>query len=131
MDLAKLDLTVSADEGSEMVVRHPITGADLLDRNGEVVKIVLLGSDSSALREEMKARARKQLNRKTKIDIDEAVKSSAEMLAVCTLSWSGIEENGEMLTCDKETATRIYLKYPWLREQVDAFVSDRENFYKA
>lgn len=131
MDLAKLDLTASADEGSEMVVKHPITGSDLLDQAGETVKIVLLGSDSSVLREEMKARARKQMNRKNKIDIDEAVKSSAEMLAVCTVSWSGIEEAGEQLICNKDTATRIYLKYPWLREQVDTFISDRENFYKA
>lgn len=131
MDLSKLDVVASADNGATLVVQHPITREDLLDSKGQPVTITLLGSDSSVLRNEMKARAKRQLDKRIKPDLDDAIKASSEMLAVCTIGWSGIEDGGVALQCDKATITQTYMKYPWLREQVDAFVSDRENFYSA
>lgn len=134
MDLAKLDLVEHANKGAVMEVMHPITGENLLDREGRAVTITLLGADSSQMRNEMSDRARKQLAKKqTKqiMSIDDAESASAELLSAITVSWSGIEENGEPIQCNRENAKTIYTKYSWLRLQVDSFVSDRSNFFKA
>ena len=133
MDLSKLDLTEHANSGAIMDVMHPITGEQLLDQNGNAVTITLLGADSTKMRQEMSDRAKKQLASKNKPinSIDEAEKLSAELLATITIGWSGMFENGEPVECTKENAVRIYTKYAWLRQQVDAFTTDRANFYKA
>lgn len=134
MDLAKLDLVEHANKGAVMEVMHPITGENLLDREGKAVTITLLGADSSQMRNEMSDRARKQLAKKqTKQipSIDDAESASAELLSAITVSWSGIEENGELIQCNRENAKTIYTKYGWLRLQVDSFVSDQSNFFKA
>ena len=133
MDLAKLDLTEHANNGATMDVMHPITGEPLLDANGFHVTVTLLGADSTKMRQEMSNRAKKQLASKNKPvnNIEEAEKLSAELLAVITVSWSGITENGQEIECNRENAINVYKKYSWLRQQVDAFTTDRANFYKA
>ena len=133
MDLAKLDLTEHANNGATMDVMHPITGEPLLDANGFPVTVTLLGADSTKMRQEMSNRAKKQLASKSKPvnNIEEAEKLSAELLAVITVSWSGITENGQEIECNRENAIKVYTKYSWLRQQVDAFTTDRANFYKA
>lgn len=127
MDLADLDLSKGADAGAEMTVVHPITGEPL------DMKITVVGSESSRLREEMKRRARQELARRkpAKFDIDEAELRASELLAACTLSWVGVKEKGVELECTYENATRVYLKYGWLRKQIDEFASDRANFFVA
>lgn len=133
MDLAKLNLVEFANGSQKMRVVHPVTGDILTTNNGEEVYIELLGADSSKMRSEMSDRARKQIAKRnsTISTIEEAEKASSELLAAITVSWFGIEENGQFLECTKENAIAIYTKYSWLRLQVDAFVSDRANFYKA
>lgn len=132
MDLNTLDLTVAADSGATMEVRHPVTD-EVLVHDGKPVTIDLLGSDSSVLRDAMKTRARKQLRAKKSpnFDIEEAERAGCELLATCTTGWYGLSENGVLIQFSKEKATELYLKYQWLRKQVDDFINDRENFYKA
>lgn len=132
MDLNNLDLTVSADAGSVMEVRHPVTD-EVLMHEKRPVTITLLGSDSSVLRDAMKARARKQLRAKKAVnfDIDEAERAGCELLAVCTTGWYGFTENGVAIEFSKENAIDLYMRYNWLRKQVDEFINDRENFFKA
>lgn len=133
MDLAKLDLTEHANNGATMEVVHPITNEKLLDSNGFPVTVTLLGADSTKMRQEMSDRAKRQLAKKQQSvrTIDEAEKLSAELLATITVGWSGFTENGEVIECNRENAIRLYTKYSWLRQQVDAFTTDRANFYKA
>lgn len=133
MDLAKLDLTEHANNGATMDVMHPITGEQLLDANGFPVTVTLLGADSTKMRQEMSDRAKRQLAKKPQSiqTIDEAEKLSAELLATITVGWSGFVENGEAIECNRENAIRLYTKYSWLRQQIDAFTTDRANFYKA
>jgi len=133
MDLAKLDLTEHANSGAELEVLHPITGENLLDDNGEKVVITLLGADSTKMRGAMSDRARKQLSQKKAqvMSLDQAEETSSELLSAITIGWRGFVENGEVIPCTEENAKRLYTKYAWLRLQVDAFVSDRANFFKA
>lgn len=133
MDLAKLDLTEHANVGSVMEVLHPITGELMLTTNGEPVTITLLGADSTKMRQEMSNRAKKQLAAKSRqiSSVDEAEKMSAELLATITVDWFGLSENGSEIVCNYDNAVGVYKKYSWLRQQVDAFTTDRANFYKA
>lgn len=133
MDLAKLNLVEFANGSQKMNVVHPITENELLTSDGQQVYIEVLGADSSKMRDEMSARARKQMAKRSNqiLTLDEAEAASAELLAAITVNWFGIEENGVALECTKENAIMIYKKYSWLRLQVDSFVSDRANFYKA
>ena len=130
MDLANLDMTVMADAGATMTVMHPATG-EPLQHNGEDVTITILGQDSTKFREEVQRRAKAQLGKRGKPDFDKIAADSADLLAACTTSWEGITENGQLVECSRENAKRIYEKYGWLRQQVDEFISDRANFFKA
>lgn len=133
MDLAKLDLTEHANHGAIMDVIHPITGEQLIASDGTPVTITLLGADSTKMRQEMSSRAKKQLATKSRqiSSVDEAEKMSAELLATITIDWCGLSENGSEIACNYDNAVGVYKKYSWLRQQVDAFTTDRANFYKA
>mgnify|MGYP003462676163 FL=1 len=134
MDLAKLDMTEHANNSATLEVLHPITGEFLTDNAGNVVTIDLLGSDSTKMRNAMSARARKQLAQKKPnqiTTIDDAERASAELLAEVVTGWHGVEENSTVLECTKDNVVYILTKYSWLRLQVDQFVSDRSNFFKA
>ena len=48
-----------------------------------------------------------------------------EVLAACTLGWKGVVVDGAPLPCSRDNAIMLYTRFPWLREQVDQFVSDR------
>ena len=52
----------------------------------------------------------------------------AKLLAVATTGWRGIAVDGAPLECTNENAASIYLRFRWLRDQVDAFISNRANF---
>lgn len=134
MDLAKLDLTEHANNGATLEVLHPISGELLTDNNNKPVTVTLLGSDSTQMREAMSARAKKQINSKKPnqiTTIDDAEQASAELLASVVVSWSGIEENGKAVECNNQNVVAILKRYSWLRLQIDQFVSDRANFFKA
>lgn len=134
MDLAKLDLTEHANNGAILEVLHPISGEPLTDNDNKVVTLTVLGSDSTQMRNAMSARAKKQINSKKPnqiTTIDDAEQASAELLASVVVAWSGIEENGELVPFTPGNVIDILKKYSWLRLQVDQFVSDRSNFFKA
>lgn len=133
MDLAKLDLVEHANGSQRMTVNHPVTGDELTTSNGDAVYIEVLGADSSKMRAEMSDRARKQIAKRNSTinTIEEAEKASSELLASIIVTWYGIEENGEPIECTRENIIRVLTKYSWLRLQIDAFVSNRANFFKA
>lgn len=129
MDFKTLDVTAAANAGALLQITHPATGEDL-----EGTTITLLGQDSDTYRKEVKRRAEQSLNgkgRNKKIDLDEAQRKGAETLAKLTTGWTGFEEGKKEVECTFENAVRMYLEYPWLREQVEAFISDRANFIKS
>lgn len=129
MDLKKLDTVSAANAGAVMQVTHPGTGDDI-----KGMTITLMGMDSDVYRKEIKKRAEKSLNsrnKREKVDLDEAEKKGAELLAKLTLSWTGFEEGKDKLECTPANAQRIFLEYRWLRDQAEQFISERANFLKA
>jgi hypothetical protein len=52
-----------------------------------------------------------------------------DLLAACTMDWAEMVEHGEPLACTPENAKRVYIEYPWLREQVQvAFLASADFF---
>ncbi|TAA54015.1 hypothetical protein [Shinella sp. JR1-6] len=133
MDLASFDTVKSAGEGAVMEVLHPADGTVLKDDNGQPITITLMGADSEKAKRRQRAEINKRLKsgRNTKITAEEMEENGVNLLALCTLSWSGIKLDGHLLECNAENAAMIYQRMPWLREQVDTFVGDRGNFLKA
>ena len=122
-DLASLDSAAKAEDGAELEVLHPISGEKL------GIAIRLAGTDSAVHRKATTAIA----SRRTKggfrrnINLDDLQAESIEILARCTLSWSGVVLDGKDVPPSKEAAAALYTRFPWLREQVETFISDRAN----
>ncbi|WP_302983489.1 hypothetical protein [Bilophila wadsworthia] len=123
-DLASLDSAAKAEDGAELEVLHPISGEKL------GIAIRLAGTDSAVHRKATTAIA----SRRTKggfrrnINLDDLQAESIEILARCTLSWSGVVLDGKDVPPSKEAAAALYTRFPWLREQVETFISDRANY---
>ena len=125
MDLKNLNVTEKAEEGSWCELEHPVTG-ETLD-----IRIKLAGIDSKTYREA----ARKQINKRLKkglrkISVEDTEQEEIELLAACTLDWENVEYEGKELECNPENVKFVYKEFPWIREQVDAFIADRGNYLK-
>lgn len=125
MDLLTLDTTKQAEKGAVLKLRNPGTGEYI-----EGMTITLLGEDSAVYRNKSKAIAEEKLNanRKRKVNLDSIENENLQVLAACTVEWTGFEEGKNPIECTAEEVVRIYRKYKWIREQVDSFIGDRANF---
>lgn len=127
LDLTELDLSASAEAGNVVEIEHPISGEDT------GIRITVLGTDSKKykdkVREQQQARFNKAARSRSRksANIGMSDEEASELLAACTVSWSGVKENGDEVPV--EQAARIYTKYSWIREQVDEFMGDRANFF--
>lgn len=134
MDLNKLDVVKFANEGSVLELLHPVTGEVLTDdsKKPKAFYLRLLGSDSDAYRNALNRRFEQTQNskKKAKIDLDVAKRKGAELLARCTTECFMIED-GKVIEYSKNEMIRLYLKYPWMREQAEDFMSDRGNLIKS
>ena len=125
MDLAKLDIVSPANEGVWMELEHPVTGEPL------GVKIKLAGTDSDYYKKELRRQQNKRLKKGIRnINAEELEAEAVELLVACTLDWEGVELEGQALECNPENVRKIYKKFPWIKEQVDAFINNRANFIK-
>ena len=124
MDISQFDTSSLAESGVEYVVLNQV------DESKTDIKILLAGTDSSCYRNAVSSHARKNSERnRAQIDLEEAEKNTCEILASCTLGWSGLTENGKELQYSKQSAIDLYKKHKWLRQQVDRFIGDRTNFF--
>ena len=136
MDLSNLNVSALADAGITVQLRHPATGEKLFNdkKEPEPMTIVVAGSDSALFRGELKARIRQaNLNKKRKddVDIEEIERRGVELIAKCTLSWSGLQLDGKDLPFSYQAAVKLYGEHSWIKEQVDAAMADRSELFKA
>lgn len=134
MDLSKLNVSALADAGITVQLRHPATSEKLENDKGEPMTITVAGSDSALFRGELKARIRQNsINKKRKdeLDIEEMEKRGVELIAKCTLSWSGLQLDGKDLPFSYQAAVKLYGDHSWIKEQVDAAMADRSELFKA
>lgn len=128
MDLSELD--AGKESGEVMKLRHPVSKEEL------PVTIALVGIDSerfrAASREIINRRLKNQTRRRdTSVKVEEIEAESLEQLAAATLGWEGVELDGKALPFSHVNALKLYRRLPWVKDQVDTFVADRENFLKA
>ena len=133
MDLSGLDFGQQSENVADMIVVHPVTQEEMYTEDGQPVTITLMGMESAVAKRMTKARAQKQLNsRKNKVDIDEARSFTISLQAKLITKSFGLKENGvDIDLTDNDTAVDVLTRFSWLREQIDEFVTDRANFYKA
>lgn len=131
MDLNDINLEERADAGAVLELTHPVTKEPLLN-DGKPITITLAGSDSAAYRKkqrEIQARKINALAKGKKVENLPTDEERAELLGACTQNWSGIVVGGVALDCSYEAAQKLYLERGWIREQVDAFIGERANFF--
>lgn len=134
MDFSKLDTASPASAGEVLQIKHPATGETL-----EGTTIMLRGSDSPEFQVAAQQIMNKRLaamNRKGtvyEVSAEVLLRDGIENLVAVTIGWEAIELDGKTLEFSTANARRLYSdkRFPWLREQVDEFVSDRRNFLKA
>ena len=119
IDLASLDTAALCERGAEMELTHPATDAPL------GVYLTLAGMDSKIWRKAVAALAEKRMAKRGKVSAEEIQERGIEILARCTLSWRNVVVDGQELPCTLDNARQVYRRFPWMREQADAFASDR------
>lgn len=124
-----LDINAIQDiESTEIEIVHPKTKVSV------GASITLAGPEHPARKKisfDRQRRIRADMSKHGRIkfsDPEADAEDEIHELAACTLGWKGIGENGKELPFSREAAERIYTACAWLREQVSAGLSDRENF---
>lgn len=132
MDLSELSTKEAADDGSVLELRGP-TGAPVMQDDDRPVTITLLGADSDVLTRVANQQTNRYLRDRgaASMTAEGAIANRIEYLAAATVAWSGIKVDGEILECGRDEAKKLYRRFPFIRDQVSAFVDDRANFLKA
>lgn len=124
-DLASLDTAARAEEGAPLAITHPTTGEAI------GITITVVGTDSDTYQKARRKLADKRIQqRKAKLSIEDIENENIEMLARCTKGWDGVVVDGEAKPCTFSNAVELYKRFPWVREQVDAFMGERANFLR-
>lgn len=127
MDFANLDTRAGANAGFEVQLRHPASDEPL------DIHITVHGQDSTHYEKAQAERARKWQrmlgrSRDRQLSPDELKKGAIELMAAVTVQWRGVVLDGEALECTPENAAKVYGRFPWVMEQLDAAVHERANF---
>lgn len=127
LDISALDSVSVAEEGIEVPIISPRTGA-------VGPKIRAKGSHSDRFQEllakKRRADALREKNPVARAVAPDEAEDTSDILAEVTLGWVDMIENGVQITFSKAEAKRIYLKYPLIRGQLlDALVTGA-NFVK-
>lgn len=121
------------DKSGELLISKGEVLTDEGEKCGDKKKVKnwyvkLLGVDSDQFRKLSNRRMERAQGKKSKkIDIESLKRETAEIFAKCTEDCYIIDGEGPV-ECSYNEMTRLYLKYPWLFEQVDAFMAERSNF---
>ena len=129
MDLSSLDTRQAAEAGVKVDLAHPVTGEPVLDSEGSQQWIRAYGADSQQYQQARYAVIDKATERRSRGGV-QAAKSSEieargrEIVARSVTEWS-IELEGECPECNLINVQKIFSRFPWIYEQVDAAINDR------
>ena len=117
MDISSLNTKQACNKGAKLTLKHPVTGDDL-------DSIVVAGMESDAFRKAKHEMAQRRIDNQGKISIQQVEEDAIKLLASCVISWGDLTISGMTPT----DSFAVLSEYSWIREQVDAFVSNRANF---
>ena len=132
IDLSSMDTVTRANEGVWMDVLHPTR---LTALPGTAIRLAGVDSDvyQKAQRDVQQARLDNAIAKRTPrsaADVDGIAQDAMEILIRCTLGWRGLVFEGEKLACNRANVRKVYTALPWLREQVDRFISNRSHYFR-
>lgn len=131
MDFADFDSKRRSDEGVALTVLRPDNGEPMRTAAGEPVTVTIAGRDSRRYRRAERAMIQRRLANPDVEMTDEVVEQErARILADCVVSWSGVTLEGAELECTADNAQMMFIRFPWLADQVDAFQARRANFFE-
>ncbi len=109
---------------------HPVSGAPT------GLRILAASPDSEHYRQaDRKIKNRNlafmQKSRGKPLSMEALEAAGLDLIVAITLDWQGARWDGRELECDEANARMLYATFPFIREQVDAFVGDRANFFGA
>lgn len=129
-DLSGLDSKAGCDAGAAVSIFN-LDGSSRRDKEGNPVTITVLGLDSEVYRKAQRRNTNKRFARRnpTKITAEELDVEALDVLAVCTVGWSGFtDRTGAPVPCTPANARALYEQAPEVRDQVDRFINDRASF---
>lgn len=129
-DLSNLDTKRIANEGRTLTLRHPGDGSVLMtdEKKPQPMTIKLHGLDSDNYSKHKHAMTARVMEEQGKTpDRAEFERRNAESFVAITADWH-LWIDGALLPFSKENAELVYVRFPWIREQIDNFVSSRKNF---
>lgn len=138
-DFSKLDSKAASEAGTVIDIISPASGDPLIDdETGKPVTITILGVDSPKLRNIARKLNDRRMNdarrgKNNDYDSEVAEAEQIKLLAAATIAWEGIAlDSKEPLECNEKNAVRFYSdpRFPWLKEQIDRAISDRQRFFK-
>jgi|SRR5471030_37307 len=119
MDLADLFTRSTAEAGVEMKLLHPATGEVIKNEDGKEWVVTVAGTDSDRWKASIRASARKRGRNEDDV---------SETLASLIVGWKNLVLNKETLKFTPQAAIKLLTDYPWIRDQVNTFASERANF---
>ena len=139
VDLGKLDVVKGAEKCSRMFLKNPATDQEL------EIFFDVLGKDSKVFKQAERKVSLKVLNNKVLKNKKEITEEYFDITADNELSLLsevvtgfGIVENGKeydyilvddkKIKYSKETTIELLERFPFMREQITAFIGDRANF---
>ena len=133
MDLSNLAVS---QECKTLTLVHPVTGVELKDKKHGAFTIDLLSSDTNGYKSEFNKLLK--IARESKVDqtARDAEEKASEMLSKitkgCNLILDESVDKNPMKFSEKAMKDLYFNpKFTWVREQVEAFIRDRENFIES
>lgn len=131
-DLASIGMT-KADEGSTMVIAHPVTRQPIMMANGQPMSITLTGRFSETNRRTLRRiqveRVELLADRQT-VTEEHITKENIEQLCACTMGWNIDELDGAPFPCSPANIRKLWTdkRFLWLHERALAFIGEDRNF---
>ncbi len=143
MDFSSFDLKEMAGAGAEYHLRSYLDDEPMYTEAGKPITFTVLGKDSKEFRGVVarmvaKSQAKMKGQRKGKDmseaeilkAMDEREGNGAETIAQIVTASSGVEWEGKPVGNDKAKLVALFTQHPWIVEQLDAFINDREVFFE-
>ncbi len=115
-------------DSAKIELVHPVDGAPL------GAQITVAGPEHPARKKllyAMQRRLRAQASKVRKpggFDPEADTEEAIDNLASITLGWQGIGANGKEIPFSAAAARDLYTSKPWIAEQINIALADRENF---
>jgi hypothetical protein len=129
-DISLLDTIANSNAGEKVYLVHPATSEPFTNADGSPMYITVLGQDSDKWRDNRHTILdRRNALKKSKVPAKEIDMTLINSLAAITSGWS-ITLGGQQPSCTPDNVRAVYVKYPWVMRQIQAYFDDESNFSK-